>query len=393
LIGVTDPFFRCHEGHAAARTRIAGREVLNFASYDYCGLNADPRVGDAAKAAIDVFGTSPSGSRLVAGSRPIHDDLELALARHYGAQAALTFVSGHSTNVSTIGHLMGEGDLILFDSLCHNSIQVGMKLSGAARRAFPHNDMKALEALLAENRGRFRHTLIVTEGLFSMDGDVPPLAALVALKQRFGSWLMVDEAHALGCVGPGGLGSFALEGIDRGEVDIWMGTLSKTLAATGGFIAGSAALIDILRGHASGFVYSVALAPALAAAALCALELLGREPERAAKLQANSALFLDEARKAGLDTGTAGPYGILPVLVGDTLIATKLSERLLERGFNVMPVMFPAVPMRGARLRFFLSALHEAEEIREAVSQTAEELRDLKQSGFGAALPPSLIGL
>jgi len=393
MVGVTNPFFRCHEGHAAAHTRIDGRDLLNFASYDYCGLNADPRVAEAAKAAIDLFGTSPSGSRLVAGSRPIHDELEAALARHYVAQEALTFVSGHSTNVSTIGHLMGEGDLILFDALCHNSIQVGMKLSGAARRAFAHNDMAALEALLAESRGRYRHTLIVTEGLFSMDGDVPPLAALVALKQRFGCWLMVDEAHALGCVGPGGRGSFAISGIDCGEVDIWMGTLSKTLAATGGFIAGSAALIDVLRGHASGFVYSVALAPALAAAALCALGLLEQEPERAAKLQGNTAVFLQEAGKAGLDTGAAGPYGIVPVMVGDTLVATKLSERLLARGINVMPVMFPAVPMRGARLRFFLSALHEEDEIREAVAVTAEELHDLRQSGFGSALPPQLMGL
>lgn len=392
-IGVENPYFRMHEGHAAARSRIDGREVLNFASYDYCGLNADPRVAEAAKAAIDLYGISPSGSRLVAGCRPVHDALEAALARHYGAAAALTFVSGHSTNVSTIGHLMGEGDLILYDALCHNSIQEGMKLSGAARRSFAHNDMAALEALLVENRARFRHALIVTEGLFSMDGDVPPLRALINLKRRFGCWLMVDEAHALGCVGPGGAGSFAVEDIDRGAVDIWMGTLSKTLAATGGYIAGSKPLIDILRGHASGFVYSVALAPVLAAAALKALDLLGQEPERATRLQENAALFLDTARAAGLETGAAGPFGIVPVLVGDSLLAAKLSDRLLARGVNVMPVMFPAVPMRSARLRFFLSALHEPEDIRRAVALTAEELENLRKDGFGTALPPALLGL
>lgn len=393
MIGVENPFFRLHEGHAAAQTRIDGRDLLNFASYDYCGLNADPRVAEAAKAAIDRYGTSPSGSRLVAGCRPVHDALEAALARHYGAAAALTFVSGHSTNVSTIGHLMGEGDLILFDTLCHNSIQIGMKLSGAARRAFAHNDMAALEALLIENRANYRNALIVTEGLFSMDGDAPPLGALIALKERFGCWLMVDEAHALGCVGPGGVGSFALEGIDRGKVDIWMGTLSKTLAATGGYVAGSQALIDVLRGHASGFVYSVALAPTLAAAALCALELLGEEPGRATRLQQNAALFLTVAREAGLDTGNAGPFGIVPVMVGDTLLAAKLSERLLLRGVNVMPVMFPAVPMRAARLRFFLSALHTEADIRQAVSVTADTLEQLREEGFGTALPPGLVSL
>lgn len=392
VLGVEDPFFRLHDGHAGARTSIKGQEVLNFASYDYCGLNFDPRVAEAAKTAIDAYGVSPSGSRLVAGCRPVHDALEAALARHYQADAALCFVSGHSTNVSTIGHLMGESDLILYDSLCHNSIQVGMKLSGASRRAFPHNDMAALEALLEENRARFRNALIVTEGLFSMDGDIPPLDVLIALKRRFGAWLMVDEAHALGCVGSTGAGSFEEMGVDPRDVDIWMGTLSKTLAATGGYIAGSAELVAILRGHASGFVYSVALAPALAAAALRALDLLAVEPERVHRLQQNADLFLKLARKAGLDTGAARPFGIVPVMIGDSVLAAKLSERLLASGINVMPVMFPAVPMRGARLRFFLSALHEADDIRQAVSATADELAALKRDGFGSAIPPALLG-
>ena len=393
LAGVTSPFFRMHGGHAGAMTMIDGRDVVNFASYDYCGLNADPRIAEAAKAAIDLYGVSPSGSRLVAGCRPVHDALEAALARHYEADAALCFVSGHSTNVSTIAQVMGEGDLILHDALCHNSILVGVKLSGAARRAFPHNDLATLERLLAESRGLYRNALIVTEGLFSMDGDVPPLAGLVALKRRFGCWLMVDEAHALGCVGARGRGSFEATGIAPGDVDIWMGTLSKTLAATGGYIAGSAALIELLRDHAAGFVFSVALAPALAAAADRALSLLAAEPDRVQRLQANSAVFLAEAQKAGLETGSAGPYGIVPVMVGDSLLAAKLSERLLARGINVMPVMFPAVPMQGARLRFFLSALHGQEQIEAAVAATVEELEGLRRDGFGSAIHPALIGL
>lgn len=393
LVGVGTPFFRRHDGRAGAVSQIAGCPVVNFASYDYCGLNADPRVAEAAKAAIDLYGVSPSGSRLVAGCRPVHDALEAALAQHYGVDAALTFVSGHSTNVSTIAQVIGEGDLILHDALCHNSILVGVKLSGAARRSFPHNDLAALETLLAENRGLYRNALIVTEGLFSMDGDVPPLAGLVALKRRFGCWLMVDDAHALGCVGARGRGSFEAAGVAPGEVDIWMGTLSKTLAATGGYIAGSAVLIELLRDHAAGFVYSVALAPALAAAAERALGLLAAEPERVARLQANAAAFLSAARRAGLETGTAGPYGIVPVMVGDSLLAAKLSERLLARGINVMPVMFPAVPMQGARLRFFLSALHEPEQIGAAVTTTAEEMERLRREGFGTAIPPAILGL
>lgn len=393
ILDLPNPFFRVHEGHASVRSVIGGREVLNFASYDYLGLNTDPRVAEAAKAAIDLYGLSPSGSRLVSGNRPVHDALEAALARHYGTEAALTFVSGHSTNVSTIGCLMGEGDLVLYDALCHNSIQMGMKLSGATRRVFPHNDLAALEALLRDHRKRHRRALIVTEGLFSMDGDCPPLAELVALKQRFGCWLMVDEAHALGCVGPTGAGSFEAQGIATSDVDIWMGTLSKTLASTGGYIAGSAALVDILRSHASGFVYSVALAPVLAASALRALELMRDEPWRVRALQDNAACFIAQARAAGLDTGAAGPFSIVPVQVGDSLLAAKLSDRLLARGINVLPVMFPAVPMQSARLRFFLGSLHDRADIVSAVAVLGEELQALRDEGFGTAIPQILLSL
>lgn len=393
VLDMVNPFFRLHEGHAGATSVIDGRDVINFASYDYVGLNADIRTSIAAKAAIDRYGVSPSGSRLVAGERPIHVALEDSLARHYGVPAALCFVSGHSTNVSTIGYLMTDGDLILYDNLVHNSIQVGMKLSGAARRTFAHNDLAALEALLVENRSRFRNVMIVVEGLYSMDGDLPPLPQLIALKRKYGCWLMVDDAHALGCVGSTGKGSFEACDIDSTDVDIWMGTLSKTLASTGGYIAGSQALIDLLRGHASGFVFSVALAPALAASALCALEILAAEPERVRQLQSNCAMFLQLAAAAGLDTGTAGAYSIVPVMIGDSLVAAKLSERLLARGVNAMPVMFPAVPMQGARLRFFLSSLHNTDQIEAAVTTTVQELQMLRDSGFGTAVPAALLNL
>ena len=393
VMGLENPYFRVHQGHASAQTMIGGREIINFASYDYVGLNADPRTAEAAKAAIDRYGVSPSGSRLVSGGRPVHDALEAALARHYGVAAAMCFVSGHSTNVSTIGYLMSEGDLILHDNFVHNSIQVGMKLSGAARRSFAHNDLAALEVQLIESRARFRNALIVIEGHYSMDGDTPPLGEIVALKHKYGCWLMVDEAHALGCVGATGRGVYEHCGIDPTEVDIWMGTLSKSLASTGGYIAGSRALIELLMANASGYVYSVALAPALAASALCALDLLEAEPWRVRKLQENTSLFIKLARKAGLDTGAAEAFSIVPVMVGDTLVAAKLSERLLQRGVNALPVMFPAVPMQSARLRFFLTALHEAEQIETAVAMTRDELQKLREESYGTAVPTAFASL
>ena len=393
MMGIENPFYRSHAGRASNKTVVGGAEVINFASYDYLGLNSDPRPVAAAHAALDHYGISPSASRLVAGERPVHAELEAALARHYRTAAAIAFVSGHATNVATIGELMGEGDLILHDAYIHNSVQVGARLSGAARRSFAHNDMAALDALLSEHRSRARNALIVVEGLYSMDGDTPPLAELVALKRKHGCWLMVDEAHALGCVGPTGRGSFEAAGIAPSEVDIWMGTLSKTLASTGGYICGSSALIDILKSNASGFVYSVGLAPALAAAATVALGIVESEPERVERLQANTALFLSLAAKAGLDTGVAGPFAVVPVMVGDSLLATKLSECILARGVNALPIIFPAVPMQSARLRFFISSMHDETDIRTAVEVTRQELARLRHEDFHNRLPAGALNV
>ncbi|MCB1516569.1 MAG: aminotransferase class I/II-fold pyridoxal phosphate-dependent enzyme [Hyphomicrobiaceae bacterium] len=381
LLDIPNPFYREHDGRAGATTAIGGHEYINFSSYDYLGLNADPRLAEAAHRAIDRYGISPSASRLVAGERPIHGEFERALARHYGTAAALSFVSGHATNVTTIGELMEAQDLIVHDSLVHNSVMVGAQLSGATRRSFAHNDPDALEQVLTKERGRFRNVLIVVEGLYSMDGDAAPLAAFVDLKQRYGCWLMVDDAHGLGTLGATGKGAFEHAGIDPAGVDIWMGTMSKTLASTGGYICGSAALIEVLKANASGFVFSVGLAPALAASALAALEILHAEPERVTRLHANTALFLDLAREAGLDTGYAEPYAIVPVILGDSVLAVLLSDALLARGVNVLPIIYPAVPQKAARLRFFISAAHNEEQIRKAVAATAETLAELRAAG------------
>lgn len=382
-LGLASPYFRLHEGRAEAQSRIAGQECLNFASYDYLGLNADPRPRAAARAALDRYGLSASGSRMVSGSRPAHLDLEAALARHYGCEAALSFVSGHATNVSLIATLMGEGDLILSDAYVHNSITTGAALSGAARRSFAHNDLAALARILENARPLHRHVLIVVEGLYSMDGDLPDLPGLLALRDRYDAWLMVDEAHALGPVGATGRGIFEHFGVDPGAVDIWMGTLSKTLAATGGYVAGSGDLIRLLAHRAPGHVFSVALPPVLAAGAAAALALMAEEPWRVKKLQANGAHFLARARALGLDPGGGQGYGVLPVMVGDSVLAARLSERLLARGVNVAPVTFPGVPMGAARLRFFLSADHEPAQIDEALGLCAEELAALRDDGLG----------
>lgn len=369
--GVADPFFRVHEEAGGATTKIQGQECLNFASYDYLSLNRDPRLAEAASLAVRRYGLSASASRLVAGERPIHRAFEAALAAHYGAEDCLTFVSGHATNVSTISTLFGPRDLILHDELAHNSIIEGARLSGAARRSFVHNSCQDLERLLVLSRGQAERVLIVIEGHYSMDGDTPDLASFIALKRKYGAFLMVDEAHALGVLGATGRGSFEAQGIAPQDVDIWMGTLSKTLCTCGGYIAGSAPMIEILRYGAPGFVYSVGLSPPLAAAALTALEILYAEPWRVEKLHENGKFFLARAQEAGLDTGRAEGHAIIPILIGSSLKSVKYSQQLLEEEINVQPIIPPAVEERAARLRFFLCADHKQEDLARVITRLA----------------------
>ncbi len=378
MLGIGVPFFREQEGYAGATCVIEGREVLNFSSYNYLGLNGHARVREAAKAAIDRYGVSVSASRVVAGERDIHAQLERALARFQGTEDAVCFVSGHATNVTTIGALMGPKDVILTDAWIHNSIVEGARLSGAARVTFPHNDLDWLDDFLSRNRGRYERALIVVEGLYSMDGDWPDLPRLVQLKTRHDSWLMVDEAHSLGVLGETGRGIGEMQGVDPASVEIWMGTLSKTLSSCGGYICGSAALVEFLKGHASGFVFSVGLAAPLAAAALASLELLEEEPERVAALQANGARLLAAAQAAGLDVGLAKGSAIMPAIVGDSPRAAMMSDLCLKAGLNALPITFPAVPEKQARLRFFLTSEHRPEQIDRAVEIAAGALAEAK---------------
>ena len=376
-LGVTNPFFRVHDGRAGATTLIGGETFTNFSSYNYLGLAGHPEVNEAAKAAIDRYGTSASASRLVSGERPIHRELEQALAAAHGVDDCVVFVSGHATNVSTIGHLFGPKDLIVHDALIHNSALIGSVLSGARRMPFAHNDWEALDRLLAQCRLQYERVLIVLEGLYSMDGDIPDLPHFVQIKRRHRAFLMVDEAHSLGVLGRGGGGiqeHFDLRGSD---VDIWMGTLSKALASCGGYIAGERALVEHLKCAAPGFVYSVGMPPPAAAAALTALRLLQAEPQRSQTLRARGRQFLEAARARGIDTGLSIGLSVIPAITHGSLKAARLSEALFRRKINVQPIVYPAVQERSARLRFFISSEHTEAQIHMAVEALAEELRRL----------------
>ncbi len=373
-MGMRNPLFLCHDGKAKATTSIEGNDYLNFSTYDYLDLNGHPEITAVVAETAEKFGTSAGASRLVGGERTPHREFEKAIADFYGVEDSITYVSGHATNVSTLGFLYGSRDLILHDNLAHNSLMQGAKLSGATRISYAHNDADALEEILKEKRKDYRRAVIVTEGLFSMDGNIPDLPRLVELKKQYDCMLLVDEAHSLGTLGATGRGAREHFGIDPTDVDMWMSTLSKSLCGCGGFIAGSKELIEYLKYGSSGFVFSMGMSPVLTAASHKALEILQREPERVQKLQYISKYFLEYAQSLGLDTGVAQGYANVPVIVGDSMVAGFMANALFNRGVYAMPITFPAVKEGTARLRFFLSAAHSEEHVRTALDITADEI-------------------
>lgn len=374
-LNIPSPFYRTIDGMPSTTIAIDGKSLINFSSYNYLNLNGDPRVMLAAKEAIDYYGTSVSASRLVAGERIIQQQFEDALAKFYGVEKSLVFVSGHATNVTTIGYLFDEKDLILHDEFIHDSIRQGIKLSGAARLSFKHNDWENVDKLLRARRHEFQRVLIVIEGVYSMDGDFPDLPQFINIKKQHGAFLMVDEAHSLGVLGKTGRGIAEHFNVDSTDVDIWMGTLSKTLAGCGGYIAGTTALIDHLKASAPGFLYSVGISPPLTAASFTALTILIKEPERVSALRANSQQFLSEAKKSGLNTGLSEGFNIIPILCGSSRKAIELSNALYEKNIYVQPIIYPGVPENQARLRFFISSAHTPDQITHTVKTIAELIK------------------
>lgn len=378
MTGVPNPYFTVHESIVNDKTTVDGKELISFASYNYLGLSGHERVSAAAAEAVHQYGTSVSASRLVSGEKPIHGQLERKIAKWIGVDDAILMVGGHATNETTIGHLVGPEDLIVHDSLAHNSIVQGALLSGAKRRPFPHNDFEALDRILTDIRANYRRVLIAIEGVYSMDGDFSDVPKFVEVKKKHRALLMVDEAHSFGTMGDTGHGMAEHFGIDARDVDLWMGTLSKSAASCGGYIAGSDALVELLRYTAPGFVFSVGMPPAQVAAALAAMETLEEEPDRVSRLRNRSDLFLTLCREAGLDTGDSNRTPVIPVITGNSMVALRLSNRLKGDGINVQPILYPAVDESAARLRFFMTCDHTEEQIRYTVERMVHHMRELE---------------
>ena len=379
-MGIGIPYFNVHERVTANTSIINGREVLNFSSYNYLGLSGDPDVTRAAAEAAERYGTSVSASRIASGEKPLHHELEHGLAEFLGTEDAIVMVGGHATNVGVIGHLFGPGDLIVHDALAHDSILGGAKLSGARRRPFAHNDPEALDALLTQSRRDFKKVLIAVEGTYSMDGDIPPLDEFIRVKKKHKAMMLVDEAHSFGVVGATGRGVGELFGVDRRDVELWMGTLSKSLASCGGYIAGSRAAVEYLKYTTPAFVYSVGISPPNAAAALAALRKLDAHPELVTLLRRRAQLFLDLCRRRGIDTGMSEGTAVIPCIVGNSWDCLQLSQALTQRAINVQPILYPAVEEHLARLRFFISAKHTEDELTHTADVLCEELMKLNPS-------------
>ncbi|MCS6844811.1 MAG: glycine C-acetyltransferase [Caldilineales bacterium] len=340
---------------------VDGKRALNFCSNNYLGLANHPRLVAAAKAAMDRYGVGPGAVRTIAGTMTLHNELERKLAEFKGAEAAVTFQSGFTANAGAIPALVGDNDLVISDRLNHASIIDGVRLTKAARAIYEHCDPESLREVLEENYGRYQRIFIITDGVFSMDGDIAPLDRIVELAEEFNAITIVDDAHGEGVLGRGGRGIVDHFGL-HGRVDVEIGTMSKAFGVVGGVVAGSKVLIEWLKQRGRPFLFSSAMTVPDVAACIAAVELLAESTELVDRLWANARYFQAEMRRLGFDLGrTQTP--ITPVILGDERLTQQFSRRLYEEGVFATAITFPTVPKGLARIRVMLSAAHSQEDL------------------------------
>jgi len=356
------------------RIVLDGKDVLNFCSNNYLGLANDPRLRQAAMDGMQAEGFGSGASRLVCGNMGAYQCLEQELARIKKTESALVFSTGYMANVGIISSLFGRDDIIFADRLNHASIVDGIILSQAKFKRYPHRDMEGLEQMLKESSG-YKKKAIITDTVFSMDGDIAPLERIVELAEQYECLVMVDEAHALGVLGKNGVGAVEHFGLE-GRIDIQMGTLSKAAGSFGAYVCGSQALVDLLVNKARSFIYTTGMPPAVAAASLKGVEIIVREPQRRAQLWANTNHVLAGLRRLGFDTlNTQTP--IIPVMVRDARLAVRFSEKLFEQGIFVSAIRPPTVPLNTARLRLTVMATHTREDLDFLLENMARTGKDL----------------
>jgi 8-amino-7-oxononanoate synthase len=370
------------EGKSGPRVRIGGQELLMISSYDYLGLIGHPEIEEAAIQAVKKYGTSTGGVRLLTGTIDLHRKLESELADFKGTEASIAFGSGYLTNLGIISSLLGPRDLVIADSKIHRSIVDACRLARVPTHSFAHNDLSSLDHQLRKRPSRGK-TMIVVEGIYSMDGDLCPLPEIIELKKKFGAYLMVDEAHSFGVLGPTGRGINEHFAVRSDDVDIWMASLSKAIPSNGGFIGASRDLIIFLQHGAAPFMFSAALNPSAVAAVGEALRILRREPKRLTRLNYNADFLRSGLIDLGYDTGkSASP--IIPVIVGSEVLAIKVSRELFRIGIVSPPVLYPAVPQGSARLRLCATAGQDMSFLNEILSGFDTIRRKFEFDAYGA---------
>jgi 8-amino-7-oxononanoate synthase len=357
---------------------LDGRRVVDFSSNDYLGLAGDPRLAHAAAESLSRDSTGAAAARLISGTQQLHRDLERAIAGFKGAEAALLFVSGYAANAGTIPALVGRRDVIYADELNHASLIDGARLSRAEVRVFPHMDLAALRSLLQGDVNKYRRRLIVVDGVFSMDGDVFPLAELVPIAREFDAWTYVDDAHATGILGANGRGTAEYAGVE-GEIDVVMGTLGKALGTIGAFVCGSPLLVEYLMNRARAFIFTTASPPAMAAAAIEAIGIVQAEPWRRTRLVANATRLRGLLADMHLDVGGQDDGYIIPVELRDAELTMAVGQKLIDAGFLVGAVRPPTVPMGHSRLRITASAAHSDTQIDGLAAALAAALDELQE--------------
>lgn len=366
---------RTLEGPTGARARFDGRDVINLASNNYLGLANHPRVNEAAAKAALELGAGSGAVRTIAGSMSMHLELERRFAAFKHAEAALMFQSGFTANAGTVAAILDKEDVIVSDQLNHASIIDGARLSRAEIKVFPHKDAEAAGALLAETARPGRRQLLITDGIFSMDGDIAPLPDLVEVAERHGAIMMIDDAHATGVLGAGGAGTVDHFGL-HGRVDIQVGTLSKAIGVLGGFIAGPRVLTRWLENRGRPYLFSTSAPPAVVAACMTALDVIQDEPDRLERLWNNTRAFKAALHELGFDTGLS-ETPITPVIAGDEERAQALGRRLFEEGVFAPAIVFPTVVRGQARVRTIVTADHTEQDLSEAVETFAKVGREL----------------
>jgi glycine C-acetyltransferase len=353
-----------------ARLIVDGKNVLNFCSNNYLGLANHPKIVEAAKEATKKYGVGPAAVRSIAGTTDLHVQLEERLANFKGAEDVITFQSGFTANLGTISALVGKEDVIFSDRLNHASIIDGCRLSGAKIVAYEHNDPGALEDAIKDNASSYRRSLIITDGVFSMDGDIAPLPDLVEVAKKYDILIMVDDAHGEGVLGKGGRGIVDHFGL-HGKVDIEVGTMSKAFGVVGGIVAGDKVIIEWLRQRGRPFLFSSAVTAPDAAACLAAVDLLEESTELVDKLWANAKYFKEEMKKLGFDTGVS-ETPITPVMLGEAQLAQQFSRELFEEGVFAMAIGFPTVAKSKARIRVMISAAHDNDDLGQGLNAFAK---------------------